>query len=128
MRIFESKEVATVRHGLSSDILTSSLDVFSAEIKEHVEKFTVNLTTIPLTQSSGQKIMIKTESGCTDCPDQQVNNSNDGTEELTKIILKGKGAKSFKEHCTKSKRTIGLQWTQSLHNRKKFYGNFVKIL
>ena len=126
MRIFESNEEATDRHGLSTDILTSSLDVFSAEIKENVEQITANLTTIPLTQSSGQKRTMKTESGCTDCPDQHGNNLDDGTEELTKIILKEKREKSLKEQCTKTKRTIGLQWTQLLHNRRKFYGNFVK--
>ena len=42
------------------------------------------------------------------------------------IILKEKEMKSLKDQCIKIKRTLGLQGIQSLHNRRKFYGNFVK--
>ena len=47
-------------------------------------------------------------------------------QELSEIILQEKIQKKTHEQSIRVKRTISLQWTQSMNQRKKSYSNFVK--
>ena len=114
--IFQSTEEATDRHSSLTDCVSDSLNLISAEIKDHVstkiEQISSDLR--QLTNSN-------TEPGRTDSPDQ-----SEETKALARVILEEKKTRSVREQCSKVKRTLGLQWTKSLNDRKKFYRNFVK--
>ena len=47
-------------------------------------------------------------------------------QELSEILLQEKRQKKTQEQSIRVKRTISLQWTQSMNQRKKSYSNFVK--
>ena len=47
-------------------------------------------------------------------------------QKLSEILLQEKRQKKTQEQSIRVKRTISLQWTQSMNQRKKSYSNFVK--
>ena len=121
--IFQLTEEATDRHSSLTDCVSDSLDLISAEIKDHVSAKFEQISN--LTKHSEMRQFTDTEPGSTDSPGQESLQPEE-TIALAKIILEEKKTRSVREQCRKVRRKLGLQWTQSLNDRKKFYRNFVK--
>ena len=103
--------------------VTVQLDDLSKETKKSAEKIEFVTNKLANTQNFDFTSTAVTEEEICSIVNATVENK---TKELSDFVLKEKKEKSLKEKCNRIKHSIGLQWTQSLNQRKKFYGNFVK--
>ena len=103
--------------------ITVQLDDLSKETKKSAEKIEFVTNKLANTQNFDFTSTAVTEEEICSIVNATVESK---TKELSDFVLKEKKEKSLKEKCNRIKHSIGLQWTQSLNQRKKFYGNFVK--
>ncbi len=113
----------------SHSMVAAKLDELSVETKSiavKFEQFSEKLVPDHLVVPSNPTNVTQHDTGITVNPAGNSLYSDEDNKELAAILLKEKKEKSLREQCIKIKRKIGLDWTQSLQNRKKFYNNFVK--
>ena len=103
--------------------VTVEIDKLSKETKNTAEKIELVSSNLVHLQTMNSPSSTITENQISSIVNTVV---EERSKELSDIFLEEKKKKTLEEQCTRVKRTIALQWTQCLNQRKKFYNNFVK--